>query len=132
MRYHGPRQDTISGIGRYLKEKNPAIRVIGVEPRGSGYGAVNHGDEYRTRIEGVGKRRPATSFDRSVVDDIVQVADDDALAFYLRLANEEGIFAGGSSGCVAAGIAQLIPALGAARVVTIFPDSGAFYLSKYF
>jgi cystathionine beta-synthase len=123
---------TISGIGRYLKEQNPAIRVIGVEPLGSGYGAVNHGDEYASRIEGVGKRRPARSFDRAVVDDIVQVSDDDALAFCLRLAREEGIFAGGSSGCVAAGIAQLLPALGAARVVTIFPDSGAFYLSKYF
>lgn len=127
---------TISGIGRFLKEKNPSIKVIGVEPFGSSYSAAGQtggsGPTFHSFIEGVGKRTPAKSFDRSVVDDVIQVSDDDALAYCHRLAREEGIFAGGSSGCVAAGIGKLVPSIGAARVVTIFPDSGAFYLSKYY
>ena len=125
---------TISGIGRYLKERAPSIRVIGVEPAGSSYSREHRGGgaDFHSRIEGVGKRAPAGSFDRSVVDEVIQVSDDDALEFCHRLAREEGILAGGSSGCVAAGIAQLIPAIGEGRVLTIFPDSGAFYLSKYF
>jgi cystathionine beta-synthase len=85
-----------------------------------------------TRIEGVGKRQPSRSFDPAVVDDVVQVSDEDALAWCRRLAREEGILAGGSSGCAAAGIAQLLPRLQGLRVATVFPDSGAFYLSKYF
>lgn len=125
---------TISGIGRYLKEKAPSIKVIGVEPVGSSYSREHRGGgaDFHSRIEGVGKRAPARSFDRAVVDDVIQVSDEAALAFCHRLAREEGILAGGSSGCVAAGIAQLIPAIGKGRVVTIFPDSGTFYLSKYF
>jgi cystathionine beta-synthase len=85
-----------------------------------------------TTIEGVGKRQPSRSFDPAVVDDVVQVSDEDALAWCRRLAREEGILAGGSSGCVAAGIAQLLPRLRGLRIATVFPDSGAFYLSKYF
>jgi cystathionine beta-synthase len=80
----------------------------------------------------VGKRQASHSFDSRVVDDVVQVADDDALDWCRRLAAEEGILAGGSSGCVAAGIAQLLPRLAGKRVATVFPDSGVYYLSKYF
>jgi cystathionine beta-synthase len=127
---------TISGIGRYLKERDARVRVIGVEPRGSAYRKLvtDHPAEepFGTKIEGVGKRQPSTSFDPAVVDDVVQVADQDALAWCHRLAREEGILAGGSSGCVTAGIASLLPRLRGLRVATVFPDSGAFYLSKYF
>jgi cystathionine beta-synthase len=126
---------TISGIGRYLKERNPALRVIGVEPLHSCYRhAVTDapaGGDFSTVIEGVGKRQPSDSFDPSVVDDVVQVSDEQALAWARRLAREEGIFAGGSSGCVIAGIAALLPKLQQLRIATLFPDSGAFYLSKY-
>jgi len=126
---------TISGIGRFLKDRNPDITIIGVEPLHSSYrtavtGAVDE-EEFMTAIEGVGKRRPCAVFDASVVDDVVQVPDDAALDYTRRLAREEGILAGGSSGCVAAGIAQLLPRL-AGRIVTIFPDSGVNYLSRYF
>jgi len=127
---------TISGIGRYLKEQDPAIRVIGVEPLHSAYRerVTDHkpAGEFATVIEGVGKRQASTAFDPAVVDDVVQVADADALAWVQRLARTEGILAGGSSGCVCAGIAMLLPRLGKLRVATVFPDSGAFYLSKYF
>jgi cystathionine beta-synthase len=126
---------TISGIGRYLKDQNPNIKVIGVEPANSAYRKLvtndECGDEYRTVMEGVGKRTPSASFDPSVVDDVIQVTDEEALEYCRRLAREEGILAGGSSGCVAAGIAKALPKLHG-RIATIFPDSGAFYLSKYF
>ena len=127
---------TISGIGRFLKERNPAIRVIGVEPVGSSYRHLvekaPRDAVFATAIEGIGKPQPSHSFDPAVVDEVVQVSDDEALSWVRRLAQEEGILAGGSSGGVAAGIAQLLPRLHGARVVTIFPDSGMFYLSKYF
>jgi len=127
---------TISGIGRYLKECDARVRVIGVEPPHSSYRKLvtdeRPGGEFKTTIEGVGKRQPSRSFDPAVVDDVVQVADEDALAWCRRLASEEGILAGGSSGCVAAGIAGLLPRLQGLRIATVFPDSGAFYLSKYF
>jgi cystathionine beta-synthase len=127
---------TISGIGRYLKERDARVRVIGVEPLHSAYRELvtdmPAGGSFKTVIEGVGKREPSRSFDPAVVDDVVQVKDEDTLAWCQRLAREEGMLVGGSSGCVAAGIAQLLPRLQGLRIATVFPDSGAFYLSKYF
>jgi cystathionine beta-synthase len=127
---------TISGIGRYLKEQNPGLLVIGVEPSNSAYREIVTSTRaegpFASIVEGVGKRLGSRSFDPAVVDDVVQVADDDALAWCRRLAEEEGILAGGSSGCVTAGIAQLLPRLAGKRVATVFPDSGVYYLSKYF
>lgn len=127
---------TISGIGKYLKERDPKIRVIGVEPSGSAYRATV-GNEVsssglRTIIEGVGKQTPSECFDASVIDDVIQVPDTLSLDYCHRLAHDEGILAGGSSGSVTAGIAKLLEQVQRGRVVTIFPDSGAFYLSKYF
>jgi cystathionine beta-synthase len=127
---------TISGIGRYLKERDARVRVIGVEPPNSAYRKLVTDDPaegtFSTQIEGVGKRQASSSFDPAAVDDVVQVKDEDALAWCHRLAREEGILAGGSSGCAAAGIASLLPRLKGLRVATVFPDSGAYYLSKYF
>lgn len=127
---------TISGIGRFLKERNPAIVVIGVEPVHSGYHAALRGEAnaqpFASRIEGVGKKDAAGSFDPSVVDEIIQVPDEQALEYCHRLAQTEGMLVGGSSGCVTAAIAGLLDKVQSGRIATIFPDSGAFYLSKYF
>jgi cystathionine beta-synthase len=127
---------TISGIGRYLKEQKPEVRVIGVEPLNSGYRKLVTDEpppgEFQTVIEGVGKSTPSRSFDPTVVDDVIQVPDGQALAWCQRLAREEGILAGGSSGCVVAGIARLVPRFPGARIAAVLPDSGAYYLSKYF
>lgn len=127
---------TISGIGRYLKERKPALKVIGVEPVNSSYRKIvtdiAPDGEFATVIEGVGKRQPSRSFDPTVIDDVVQVTDEQALSWTRSLAREEGILGGGSSGCIIAGIAQLLPRLRGKRIATLFPDSGAFYLSKYF
>ena len=127
---------TISGIGKYLKERDPKIRVIGVEPSGSAYHAtvgnpVSTGG-FRTIIEGVGKQTPSDGYDASVIDDVIQVPDTLSLEYCHRLARDEGILVGGSSGSVTAGVAKLLEQIQRGRVVTIFPDSGAFYLSKYF
>jgi cystathionine beta-synthase len=127
---------TISGIGKYLKERNPKIRVIGVEPNGSAYHSTvvssASSTAFRTIIEGVGKQTPSESFDASVIDDVIQVPDTLSLEYCHRLARDEGILVGGSSGSVTAGVAKLLEQISHGRVVTIFPDSGAFYLSKYF
>ncbi|MEO7576818.1 MAG: cysteine synthase family protein [Massilia sp.] len=127
---------TISGVGRFLKERNPRIVVIGVEPLGSAYRSALQGRQgghaFRSRIEGVGKREPAASFDASSVDEVIQVSDEDALEYCQRLAQTEGMLVGGSSGCVTAGIASILGEIKSGRVATIFPDSGVFYLSKYF
>jgi cystathionine beta-synthase len=127
---------TISGIGRYLKEQKAGLTVIGVEPRNSAYRKVVTATAaegpFASVVEGVGKRHASGSFDPHVVDDVIQVDDDAALDWCRRLAAEEGILAGGSSGCVTAGIAQLLPRLAGKRVATVFPDSGVYYLSKYF
>jgi cystathionine beta-synthase len=127
---------TISGIGRYLKEQNGRVRVIGVEPLNSAYRKLVTDrpaeGSFKSAIEGVGKRQPSQAFDPAAVDDVVQVSDADALDWCRRLAQKEGILAGGSSGCVVAGIAQLLPKLPGLRVATVFPDSGVYYLSKYF
>jgi cystathionine beta-synthase len=127
---------TISGIGRYLKEQKRDLVVLGVEPRNSAYRKLvtdtPADGAFASVVEGVGKRQPSSSFDPVIVDDVVQVADDDALDWCRRLAAEEGILAGGSSGCVTAGIARLLPRLAGKRVATVFPDSGVDYLSKYF
>jgi cystathionine beta-synthase len=127
---------TISGIGKYLKERNPKIRVIGIEPNGSAYhSAVGHEPSnigFRTIIEGLGKPKPAKSCDLSVIDDVIQVPDSLSLEYCHRLARDEGILVGGSSGSVTAGVAKLLERVSHGRIVTIFPDSGVFYLSKYF
>ena len=68
----------------------------------------------------------------SVVDDVLQVTDELSVEYCQRLAREEGILAGGSSGTVLAGVAALLRQVDAGRVVTLLPDSGNFYLSKYF
>lgn len=127
---------TISGIGRFLKERNPALKVIGVEPMHSSYQKavtdVSSKGVFCSTIEGVGKREPSHSFDPKVVDDVVQVSDQQALEWGRRLAKEEGMLVGESSGCVVAGIANLLPKLRDQKIATIFPDSGNFYLSKYY
>jgi len=127
---------TISGIGKYLKERNPKIKIIGVEPSGSNYRSIvnkvaSDGD-FCTIIEGIGKQKATECFDPSVIDDVLQVDDATSLEFCRRISREEGILVGGSSGSVAAGIAALLKKTKNGRFITIFPDSGAFYLSKYF
>jgi cystathionine beta-synthase len=131
---------TITGIGRYLKEKNPKIRIVGVDPLGSllyethklgRVPADPHPKTYKT--EGIGEDFLPTALDLSVVDEVLQVGDKETFLTTRRLVREEGIFCGGSSGTAVAAALRYCRNLEADRlVVVILPDSGARYLSKIF
>ncbi|WP_028659504.1 cystathionine beta-synthase [Nocardioides insulae] len=125
---------TISGIGRYLKEQNPEVRVIGADPAGSVYSGGT-GRPYL--VEGVGEDFWPETYDRDIADRIIEVADRDSFAFTRRLAREEALLVGGSSGMAAFAAKQLAAELAAegrtdAVIVVLLPDSGRGYLTKVF
>lgn len=119
---------TISGVGRYLKERDPSIRVIAVEP---GRSAVLHGEERgQHKFQGMGPGFIPANLDRSLLDGVVKIWEEDAFPLARRLAREEGLFVGMSSGGMIWAALELARELGPGkRVVTIAPDSGARYLT---
>ncbi len=121
---------TISGVGKFLKEQNPAIRVIAADPEGSVYSG-GAGRPYLT--EGVGEDFWPENYDPSLVDEVVAVSDADAFAMAREMTQREGLLIGGSGGtAVAAGLrgGRTLPE--EAVVVVLIPDSGRGYLSKIF
>ncbi len=131
---------TLTGIGRYLKEKNPDIKIVGVDPEGSllyetwKLGRMPEDPHPKTyKIEGIGEDFLPTALDLSVADDVVVIGDRESFLMTRRLVKEEGIFCGGSSGTAVAGALRYARGLGPDRfVVVILPDSGSRYLSKVF
>lgn len=130
---------TISGAGRFLKEKNPDLKIWMPDPVGSIYydyfktGKVPDSEGCTYLVEGIGEDHLAKAMDFSVVDEIVRVSDRDAFATAKRLAREEGILAGGSTGANVWGALELAKTLDRpASIVTIACDSGIKYLSKFF
>jgi cystathionine beta-synthase len=121
---------TISGVARYLKERNPAIHVVGADPEGSIYS----GDIPRSyAVEGIGMNYLPETVDLRVIDEMVRVADRDSFLMARRIAREEGLLVGGSSGTAAVAAVKLAKTLPAnAIVVVILPDSGRGYMSKIF
>lgn len=127
---------TISGIGKYLKEKNDKIKIIGVDPEGSIF--YNYFKEGKIitphvyKVEGIGEDYLVKAVDFSVIDDIIQVNDRESFLMARRLAKEEGIFAGGSSGAAMVAALKIAEGNPGKNIVVIFPDNGYRYLSKIF
>jgi cystathionine beta-synthase len=120
---------TVTGAGRYLKERNPAVKIVGADPEGSIYTGAIH--PYKT--EGIGEDFYPGTFDKTLVDQWVRVSDRDSFLTARRLVREEAILAGGSAGTAL--YAALEVAKGVddrALVVVLLPDSGRSYLSKVF
>lgn len=122
---------TVSGIGRYLKEQNPDIKVVAVEPAASPL--LSEGKAGPHKIQGIGANFVPDALDRSVIDEVVTVGDDEALATMKDIACSEGLLVGISSGAAvyAAGQVATRAENAGKRIVVILPDTGERYLSIF-
>jgi cystathionine beta-synthase len=124
---------TISGVGRYFKERKPEVLIVGADPEGSVYTASSDDDLHPYLVEGIGKDTWPKTMDPDVVDEWVRVSDGESFRWARRLAREEGILAGGSGGTSLYAAVQVARRLGSGkRVLTLIPDSGRNYLSKFY
>jgi cystathionine beta-synthase len=128
---------TISGVGKYLKEKNPAIKIIGVDPAGSLYydfhktGQVTRARTYV--VEGIGEDFFPPTMDLKILDDVLQVNDEECFVVARRLVKQEGLFTGGSGGgCISATLKLAKSLTEKDFVVAFLPDTGMRYLSKVY
>jgi cystathionine beta-synthase len=128
---------TICGVARYLKEQDPSVQVIAVDPEGSvfydHFHSGHHGEPKPYLIEGLGDEEIIGCPDFELIDDMYRVSDRQAFRAARGLARREAILAGGSSGAALWGVRKLAAELDRpARIITIFPDSGTRYLSTIF
>lgn len=123
---------TITGVGKYLKEQNPGVLIVGADPEGSIFTAQSPEDVHQYLVEGVGEDFWPETYDGSVVDELIKVNDSESFAMTSRLARREGLLVGGSCGLAAHAALQVAERDHDRLVVVILPDSGRGYLSKAF
>lgn len=130
---------TISGVGRYLKEQNPDIKIWGIDTYGSVFkkyhetGIFDENEIYPYITEGIGEDILPENVDFDVIDQFEKVTDKDAAVFTRKLAREEGIFAGNSCGAAIKGVLQLAPHFTSDDlVVVLLHDSGSRYIGKMY
>lgn len=128
---------TISGTAKYLKEQNPSIKVVGIDPVGSIYydyfktGKLTEAHTYK--VEGFGEDFLPSTMNFEVIDDVIRVSDAECFEATRRLVREEGIYTGGSGGGTVAGALRYAEQLdGPANIVMLMPDSATRYLTKIF
>ncbi len=123
---------TITGAGRYLKERKPEVEVVGADPEGSIYTAGPDGDIHQYDVEGVGEDFYPDTVDLEIIDRFIEVTDADSFAMARRLARVEGVLTGGSGGLAVVAAQQVAMETPDRLVVVLVPDSGRGYLSKVF
>jgi cystathionine beta-synthase len=124
---------TISGVGRYFKERRPDVLIVGADPEGSVYTAEHESDVHPYFVEGIGKDTWPETMDPDVVDEWVRVSDRDSFLTARRLARDEGLLVGGSGGTTVWAALKLAQQFGPdATILTMIPDSGRSYLSKFY
>ncbi|MGL5804867.1 MAG: cystathionine beta-synthase [Xenococcaceae cyanobacterium] len=121
---------TISGVAKYLKEKNPNITIVGADPEGS----ILSGDRPKSyKVEGIGEDFIPKTFNRQLVDEMVRVSDKESFNMARRLAREEGLLVGGSCGTAVAAAIKYAARLSEPKyIVVLLPDTGRNYLNKIY
>src|SRR3954466_15863245 len=124
---------TISGVGRFFKERKPEVLIVGAVPEGSVYTAQEERDVHPYLVEGIGKDSWPKTMNPEVVDEWIRVSDRDSFLTARRLAREEGLLVGGSGGTTVWAALELAKRFGPeATILTMIPDSGRSYMSKFY